>query len=544
MAWMRTQLVCSVGLLFAASVCLHTVSAADGSHPLRVKRQEETSTKKEESFEAELCKDKDAGEWFRLVAGEGDNCRDVIQCTSSGLQAIRCPAGLYFDIEKQTCDWKDAVKNCKLKNKERKVKPLLYTDEPLCQQIIQKMFSIFLDEDVCSFMTATPNVILDNDNDPNRAPPCDPTVCVLPDCFCSEDGTLIPGDLPHKDVPQMITITFDDAINNNNIQLYKEIFNGKRKNPNGCDIKATFFVSHKYTNYSAVQETHRKGHEIAVHSITHNDEEQFWSNATVDDWAKEMAGMRVIAEKYANLTDNSVVGVRAPYLRVGGNNQFTMMEEQAFLYDSTITAPLSNPPLWPYTMYFRMPHRCHGNLQHCPTRSHAVWEMVMNELDRREDPNFDEYLPGCAMVDSCSNILTGDQFYNFLNHNFDRHYDQNRAPLGLYFHAAWLKNNPEFLDAFLYWIDEVLEKYKDVYFVTMTQVIQWIQNPRTVSEVKNFEPWREKCAVEGQPACWVPHSCKLTSKEVPGETINLQTCVRCPNNYPWVNDPTGDGFFK
>lgn len=50
----------------------------------RTKRQaDETSTKKEESFEQELCKDKDAGEWFRLVAGEGDNCRDVIQCTSS-----------------------------------------------------------------------------------------------------------------------------------------------------------------------------------------------------------------------------------------------------------------------------------------------------------------------------------------------------------------------------------------------------------------------------------------------------------------------------
>lgn len=107
----------------------------------------------------------------------------------------------------------------------------------------------------------------DIDNDPNRAPPCDPAVCVLPDCFCSEDGTAIPGDLPAKDVPMMITITFDDAINNNNIELYKEIFKG-RKNPNGCDIKATYFISHKYTNYSAVQETHRKGHEVAVHSIT------------------------------------------------------------------------------------------------------------------------------------------------------------------------------------------------------------------------------------------------------------------------------------
>lgn len=50
----------------------------------RFKRQATEEPKKtEETFEKELCKDKDAGEWFRLVAGDGDNCRDVIQCTSS-----------------------------------------------------------------------------------------------------------------------------------------------------------------------------------------------------------------------------------------------------------------------------------------------------------------------------------------------------------------------------------------------------------------------------------------------------------------------------
>lgn len=64
----------------------------------------------------------------------GKSAHRLLPLNSQGLQAIRCPAGLYFDIEKQTCDWKDAVKNCKLKNKERKVKPLLYTDEPLCQE--------------------------------------------------------------------------------------------------------------------------------------------------------------------------------------------------------------------------------------------------------------------------------------------------------------------------------------------------------------------------------------------------------------------------
>ena len=66
-------------------------------------------------------------------------------------------------------------------------------------------------------------------------------------------GDLCPEGRDCLKVPQMITITFDDAINVNNVDLYNEIFNGERKNPNGCDIKGTFFVSHQYTNYSAVQ---------------------------------------------------------------------------------------------------------------------------------------------------------------------------------------------------------------------------------------------------------------------------------------------------
>ena len=39
-----------------------------------------------------------------------------------------------FDLEKQTCDWKWAVKNCDELTRERKVKPLLVTDTPLCNK--------------------------------------------------------------------------------------------------------------------------------------------------------------------------------------------------------------------------------------------------------------------------------------------------------------------------------------------------------------------------------------------------------------------------
>ena len=43
---------------------------------------------------------------------------------------------------------------------------------------------------------------------------------------------------------------------------------------------------------------------------------------TAKDWLAEMAGARLIIERFANITDGSVIGVRAPYLRVGKNNQF------------------------------------------------------------------------------------------------------------------------------------------------------------------------------------------------------------------------------
>ena len=78
-------------------------------------------------------------------------------------------------------------------------------------------------------------------------------VCRLPECFCSVTGQEIPGDLPPDQVPQMIVITFDDAVNHNNYEEIERFLNSNLKNPNSCDIKTTFFVSHQYNNYSMVQ---------------------------------------------------------------------------------------------------------------------------------------------------------------------------------------------------------------------------------------------------------------------------------------------------
>ena len=98
----------------------------------------------------------------------------------------------------------------------------------------------------------------------------------------------------------MVTITFDDAVNSENWDIYiKKLFSPSRKNPNGCPIHGTFYVSHEYTNYAMIPKLANLGHEIAVHSITHRTPESWWEkNATIEDWFDEMVGQANIINRY------------------------------------------------------------------------------------------------------------------------------------------------------------------------------------------------------------------------------------------------------
>jgi hypothetical protein len=58
-----------------------------------------------------------------------------------------------------------------------------------------------------------------------------------------------------------------------------------------------------------------------------------------------------------------------------------------------------------------------------------------------------------------------------LQHNFERHYTTNKAPLSLSFDPAWLISNKGFDDTFSQWMSHVLSTYNDVYFVTELQVL-------------------------------------------------------------------------
>merc|ERR1719402_475435 len=254
-----------------------------------------------------------------------------------------------------------------------------------------------------------------------------------------------------------------------------------------------------------------------------------------------MGGAKEIISEWANIPVEDIYGARAPLLRLGGNPQFSALENEEFFYDSSVVAPLTNPPYWPYPLSFASPHRCHGNVQKCPTRSHGVMEMVMNEFDPREEPGYeDEQVIGCSMIDSCSSIRTPDILYNVLTHNFIRHYEQNRAPMGVFLHAAWLKKSPEMNDALQFWMEEILATYDDVYFVTMSQALSWMQEPVRSDGARNFPSWTRRCnAVDTEDTCHSAHNCVLPSDAHAGVKLRMQTCNSCPAVFPWLNNPKG-----
>lgn len=73
--------------------------------------------------------------------------------------------------------------------------------------------------------------------------------------------------------------------------------------------------------------------------------------------------------------------MRAPFLQIGGDQQFQMLMDGNFSYDSSISIFDNSPPFWPYTLDFAfdMQHDC--MISPCPTRSYPgeiLFEKVLN----------------------------------------------------------------------------------------------------------------------------------------------------------------------
>lgn len=420
-------------------------------------------------------------------------CRRFYQCVDHHPYESRCPSGLYFDDISKFCTFKA----------EARCGPIATTPAPVTEPPI------------------------------DLAVRCEPSNCDLPHCYCNKDGTLIPGGLDPQKTPQMILMTFDGAVNVNNYDHYTNVFTPNRTNPNGCPIRGTFFISHEYSNYEQIQRLHYEGHELAVETIS---VAKGLESASYETWAQEMIGMKEILNKFSNITGEDIIGMRAPYLKPGRNAQYEVLQDFGFVWDSSVGVPPIKIPVWPYTLDYKIPHEC--KVGTCPTRSfQGVWELPLNAH------HIESFEGGhCPYMDQC--VLfnhDSDQVLEWLVEDFERHYKQNRAPYMMPFHTTWFQSKE--LEQGLIKFVEWARNQPNVWFVTATQALLWITEPKPAETLNTFEPWDcKKRTVPSQP-CNLPNSCPLVFRQPnkPSSTRYMSTCQECPDQYPWTGDFDGDG---
>lgn len=97
-------------------------------------------------------------------------------------------------------------------------------------------------------------------------------------------------------------------------------------------------------------------------------------------------------------------------------------------------------------------------------------------------------------------------------------------------------------------INEILAKHKDVYFVSIEEVINWMKGGNTAAEYAT----NSKCKPIQQTACaltdlatdqldlqFTNHCDFEAIGELDGQTKRLFICdgVACPTHYPWTGRP-------
>jgi hypothetical protein len=94
---------------------------------------------------------------------------------------------------------------------------------------------------------------------------CDEKNCRLPLCKCS--NTQKPDKIDLADTPMMVALSFNGVLTTEHSRHIKKILNPIFKNPNGCGIQGTFFVSDSgngTTDYCLVQTLFNNNNEIGV----------------------------------------------------------------------------------------------------------------------------------------------------------------------------------------------------------------------------------------------------------------------------------------
>jgi len=322
--------------------------------------------------------------------------------------------------------------------------------------------------------------------------PCTPANCQLPDCYCASKN--IPGGLSKADTPQFILFTLDDSIEekqSNAIQHLDFLLkNNNIKDALNCNLKLSFYVRQIETDFNMLNFYNKKG-AIGLHTYSHTTN----INTPYETWSLEENTVRNSIVSLSQIPLASIKGSRAPFLQTN-DDYFKTLKDMGILYDSSMTYSDPNSKLnyWPFTLDYPLPEQsrfCYFGK--CPTIPFpGVWEVPMI--------NFDYSIQGIDM-DPPNVLNDGVNYFNKYKDNFIDSYSSNRVPRGFYWHWRYLTDNGDFnylsptkSNFIKNWYEWLTTNYKEnIIFVTEAQIIQWMKNPKTLTEIKTTNPFNWQC---------------------------------------------------
>ncbi|KAK6994869.1 hypothetical protein BgiMline_011500 [Biomphalaria glabrata] len=328
---------------------------------------------------------------------------------------------------------------------------------------------------ICYSLDGYPNTR--GEPEPLPTEDCNTYNCKLPDCFCHGGSP----NISRSALPMFVAITFDDSINHDRYNSqFRPFFvdnDYNLYNPNGCGLKTTLFVSLDAGDISLVKTLWDAGNEIAGHTLAHS----LPVGSSEDDYIptiEAIDGMRkkLLEEIGDSQLVNSIIGFRAPYLRVAEETQYKVLKDLGFLYDSSLVSTSlyrTKKPIWPYTLNYRNTEGCDNWF--CPEDSYSgFWEIPLNAWIG-DDGFYCWMLDGCTVGQS-KEVATVKQWFDYFQRNFEPFYE-TKTPMSFYTHANMFDFYPNAFPAFVQWLKHVTRSYKDVWFVTLQQLLFWMKSP-------------------------------------------------------------------
>ncbi|KAL4514952.1 hypothetical protein Ndes2437A_g07022 [Nannochloris sp. 'desiccata'] len=331
---------------------------------------------------------------------------------------------------------------------------------------------------------------------------CDRTRCVRPRCQCASETS----PLPVYDTPQFIVISNDDQVRS----MAKLV--ATANNTNGCPIPVTWFTRSQFSTCPAIRDRYQRGDEFASHAVRHI--KLSWITRTADMY-KEITGPRDYLYEKCGLPEGSVKGYRAPY-RNSNPRVREMLAGEGFTYDSTTGfefAEMYERP-FPFTMNNGVPD---PSCKTCaPTEAYSsIWEVPLWALSYEGqvypmDPGMAKKKKSAKSLEYKGQVFPNEDLIEqddgeggrlttrqrtigysaeaVLKNAFDQAYNNNRAPVPIAVHPYWftetrLREAQSFVEYAL--------TFQDVYFVTMSQLVEWMEDP---VPVRNMAVWlKNRC---------------------------------------------------